>query len=156
MRGRDALGRIASSGLRAVVVEEPSCDRVGQVLRTDPPNGRSLAPGSVVTVVVGSAGRSPAVVPSLRGTSGKQAEAALRSQGLQIRVQTQQSGRAQPGTVLAQRPEPESRVARGCTVEVVVEAEPQKPPAEIDRAAPYRTPVPYRRGIPLRRETPVR
>jgi tetratricopeptide (TPR) repeat protein/CHASE2 domain-containing sensor protein len=153
---REALARIESSGLRAYVVEEPSCDRVGQVLGTDPPSGRALAPGSVVKVVVGSPGRSPAVVPSLRGKPAKQAEAALRSQGLQARVQTRQSGRARPGTVLDQRPEPQSRIAKGCVVELLVEADERRAPAPIDRAAPYRTETPFRRGISPRRESPER
>lgn len=126
MTGREALWRLETLGLRGVIVEDTRCDRIGEVLGSDPRADRLVAPGFTVRVVVGSTGRYPAGVPSLRGASLKQAQGMLNAAGLRGRVRMHRTGRARPGTVLAQRPEPPSRIARGCVVEITIEAQQEK------------------------------
>lgn len=132
MNVRQALARLQMSGLRGALVEVRSCDRVGQVLGTDPRDGRSVAQGSLVQVRVGSAGPSPAVVPSLRNMPLRQAQSLLRAQRLDARVRgTRRTGQAHPGTVLDQRPAPQTRLAGGCPVELIVEEQPPPEPATV-------------------------
>ena len=62
----------------------------GNVIRTDPPAGTTVATGQTITVYV-STGHQTSAVPTLVGTSSTQAEAALKAAGLQLGAVTTRS-----------------------------------------------------------------
>ncbi|MCP3964249.1 MAG: PASTA domain-containing protein [bacterium] len=98
------------------VGEEPSCAGEGTVVRQSPEKNRRVAPGTVVDLVLASAGADPRVVPRLTGLAGERAETALRKASLQLaQVQHQESERPE-GTVLAQLPVAGTRLPAGCPV----------------------------------------
>jgi len=108
--------------LKTTVVQEFTDKSVpGMVLRQSPLAGSKVMKGSHVQLVVAA---EPAIrVPDLSGRNVTSVEALLRAADLKmgITVQTPTSS-AQPGTVLAQEPAADTRVARGSTVRLTVAA----------------------------------
>jgi serine/threonine-protein kinase len=93
----------------------------GQVTRTNPPAGTSVAVGSSVTVYV-STGPAQVQVPDLSGDTQNQAQAALQSVGLQLGNVTFEpvSSHKQDGEVQSQDPTAGSQAAQGSSVDVVI------------------------------------
>ena len=88
----------------------------GRVQRQDPPPGRQVAPGSVVTVTLGVPPAQVLVaVPDVRGHSGGDAERAVVAAGLVLRATGPPAG-----TVQTQAPEAGTRVRRGSAVAVTL------------------------------------
>jgi hypothetical protein len=81
----------------------------GQIVKQDPPPGRSVARGTGVTLEYAA---SPlVVVPDVSGRSVAEAFATLKAAGLAYRTVGQDSHTASPGTVLRQSPAGGSRTA---------------------------------------------
>jgi serine/threonine-protein kinase len=108
-------------GLQVRQASEPSASiPAGEVTRTDPGAGTTVAVGSTVTVYV-STGSPQVTVPNLVGETQAQAASSLSSAGLQANfVTVPVSKRSQDGVVQSQDPAGGSTVSQGSTVTVVV------------------------------------
>ncbi|MGQ0625807.1 MAG: Stk1 family PASTA domain-containing Ser/Thr kinase [Sporichthyaceae bacterium] len=96
----------------------------GLVIKTEPAAGEQLRRDTVVDLVV-SRGSRPVEVPDVVGFSLDEATEILRELGLEPEVTEADDDLiddtdAEPGEVLAQRPDPGSQARRGNTVELVV------------------------------------
>lgn len=116
-----AIKRLNGLRLRPEATEAPS-ERIpaGLVIRTEPPAGKRLSPGTPVTVVV-SSGPPKVSVPHLKGKTIEQAEAELEKAGLfpgHVREQPREGVAA--GTVLLQDPAPGTPVREGTYVSLVI------------------------------------
>ena len=89
------------------------------IISSDPPAGESVKPGTKVAVVV-SKGPEPVTMPSLEGTDGDAAEAALTDLGLKVDRSTKTSESVAKGLVISTNPEGGAGTFRGETVELVV------------------------------------
>ena len=108
-------------GLQVKQLNEPSATiPAGEVTRTDPPAGATVAVGSTVTVYV-STGASQTTVPNVVGDTQAQAAQQLQQAGLQANfVTVPVSRRSQDGIVQSQDPTGGTTVNQGSTVTVVV------------------------------------
>jgi serine/threonine-protein kinase len=108
-------------GLQVRQASEPSASiPAGEVTRTDPGAGTTVAVGSTVTVYV-STGSPQVTVPNVVGETQAQAASSLSSAGLQANfVTVPVSKRSQDGVVQSQDPAGGSTVNQGSTVTVVV------------------------------------
>ena len=86
----------------------------GDVISTNPPNGKLVAKNTVVNLVV-SAGQARVAVPFVTGDSQSQAQAALASAHLNASQRSVVSTQA-AGTVVGQSPPGGTQVAQGATV----------------------------------------
>ncbi|MFG6444596.1 Stk1 family PASTA domain-containing Ser/Thr kinase [Microbacterium sp. P07] len=112
---------LSESGLTAVRVNEPS-DTVaqGNVVRTSPGVGETVAPSQDVTVYV-SQGEETATVPPLSGISEDAARAALADAGLNVGTITSRNDPAvAAGTVLEADQAAGAEVGVGSTVNLVI------------------------------------
>lgn len=92
----------------------------GEVIRTDPAAGLSVAPGQRVTVYV-STGQEMATVPTLLNLTRDEATAALTDAGLQLgSVRTRNHPTLAAGTVLETSADTGDELAMGTTVDIVV------------------------------------
>jgi serine/threonine-protein kinase len=100
---------------------DPSADiPAGEVTRTDPPAGASVAAGSSVTVFV-STGPPQVTVPDLTNDTQAAARAALQAAGLVGNFTTTPvTDKHQDGIVQSQSPSPNSTANKGSTVNVVL------------------------------------
>lgn len=118
----EAASLLADSGFDVVVEQESSPEvEAGVVIRTEPPGGTSLAPGSQVTVVE-STGSRLITVPDLTGSTLDSAEAALRELGLMLEIAGSRAAVDDPsldGRVARQAPGPGDQLVEGETVLVV-------------------------------------
>jgi beta-lactam-binding protein with PASTA domain len=105
------------------------------VIRTDPPIGGVVGPGTKILVYV-SKGRAPITVPSVVGRNADEARAALERLGLQVVIVERDSARPR-GEVLSQDPVDGAGVEKGTRVTLAV----SKGPPEAD--------VPDLRGRPV-------
>jgi beta-lactam-binding protein with PASTA domain len=96
----------------------------GDVLWQDPPPGTALPPNAAVQLVL-SEGPAPATVPDVIGFALPAAAQVVEAAGLKVgRADTVPGGTAEPGVVIATRPAPGNRRARGATVDLVVSGPP--------------------------------
>jgi beta-lactam-binding protein with PASTA domain len=125
-REDSAVREIEEHGLRAQVVREAACEKLGRVLRQDPRKDVRVPKGSAVTVVVASAGDRAVAVPQVEKMPRTRAESVLAKSGLRVgKVSTRRTSAAEPGTVVDQDPEARASLAGHCAVDLVVaEAEP--------------------------------
>ncbi|MCU0262639.1 MAG: Stk1 family PASTA domain-containing Ser/Thr kinase [Candidatus Nanopelagicales bacterium] len=89
------------------------------IISSDPPAGESVKPGTTVAVVV-SKGPEPVTMPTLVGTDGDAAEAALKDLGLEVDRSTKTSESVAKGLVISTNPAGGATTFRGETVELVV------------------------------------
>ena len=119
----EAAALLADSGFEVVVEQESSHQvEVGVVIRTEPPGGTPLAPGSPVTVVE-STGPRLITVPDLTGSTLEDAEATLRELGLMLEIAGSRASVADPsldGRVARQAPGPGDQLIEGETVLAVL------------------------------------
>ncbi|WP_341976651.1 Stk1 family PASTA domain-containing Ser/Thr kinase [Microbacterium sp. LWO13-1.2] len=117
-RAQEDLGKL---DLTAKLVLESSTDIVeGNVIRTDPEPGVTVAEGDSITVYV-STGVKTSVVPSLEGLSRAAAEAALTAAGLEIGSVIQRNDKSLAAdTVIEASEAADSEVAPGTAVNLVV------------------------------------
>ncbi|RAY13091.1 Stk1 family PASTA domain-containing Ser/Thr kinase [Actinomadura craniellae] len=88
-----------------------------QVIRTDPPAGRSHQPDKPVTLVLSNGVQ----LPDLTGQPRQSAEQQLRALGLAVKVEEQEQDGKPPGTVLSQNPPGGTGVNPGDTVTLTVQ-----------------------------------
>jgi len=114
-----AESTLQDAGFKVKVKEEysESVDK-GIVISQNPSKDLEVAKGSTVTIVV-SKGTERIKVPDVIGKSEADARATLENAGLKIQV-TYES-HANNGMVLEQSPSPDTMVARGSTVNVLVD-----------------------------------
>jgi len=110
--------------LKFVVTVKPAFDdsiSQGSAIRTDPPTGRKLPPGSAVTLLI-SNGTAPIQLPDLRGQTKDEAEKAVRELGLVPEFVEQDVDDDQfRGRVVAQEPGP-GNIGSGATVRMAIGA----------------------------------
>jgi serine/threonine-protein kinase len=116
-----ASSTLVSLGLKAQQQNEYSqAIPVGQVTRTNPPAGASVAVGTLVTVFV-SKGPAPVSVPDLHGLTQSQANQALVQAGLVGQFSTQPvTNPSMNGVVISQTPGANVNVSPNSTVNVVI------------------------------------
>ena len=95
----------------------------GTVLRSDPPAGQTLRPGTVVDLYV-SKGRKPLTVRDWTGRSFVQAEAAMERKGFEVTSTEEYSDTVEQGQVISQAPD-EGTLFRGDEVTFVVSLGPE-------------------------------
>jgi serine/threonine-protein kinase len=123
MSERDATAELTGLGLLVTVNDEFN-DEVpeGDVIRQDPEAGTEVFSGDTILLVV-SMGPAPVQVPDLNGMTPAEAEDALETVNLVLRVanSTQPvADEAQHGRVVEQIPEPGVTVEQGDTVTVTL------------------------------------
>jgi eukaryotic-like serine/threonine-protein kinase len=124
---------------------------VGRVISQDPAAREPRERGSGVRIVV-SYGRQQVEVPTLRGRSVTEAVAALTALGLEHETAEQHSD--QPaGTVIGQRPQAGTRVARGTTVTITVSSGPEtiQVPSVVGQSYEAASSALHARGFAVRR-----
>lgn len=119
----DATAWLEESGFEAVIERESSQEvEAGSVIRTEPPGGTSLEPGSRV-LVVESTGSPVITVPDLTGSTIEDAEATLSDLGLLLEVANSPRSVDDPsldGRVVRQAPSPGEELLEGETVLAVL------------------------------------
>lgn len=111
-----AVKRLRTNGLAAATVSVVSSKPSGTVLTQNPAAGASVSKGSTISIHVS---KGQATIPNVVGQPLSSARAALRGAGLVAAVFDVPS--AQPkGTVVAQHPAANTKVARGSKVRINV------------------------------------
>ena len=123
-RSVDEVSALLQESGMEVAVEQESSDEVevGFVIRTEPPGGALLEPGSRV-VVVESTGPRFITVPDLTGSTTEDAKVTLSGLGLLLEVATSTVPVSEPGLddrVARQAPEPGDQLLEGEIVLVVL------------------------------------
>ena len=95
----------------------------GVVLRSDPPAGKTLRPGTVVDLYV-SKGRQPLNVKDWTGKDAEQAQAAMEKKGFDVTTEEEYSDTVDEGDVISQDPV-DGTLFRGDEVELVVSLGPE-------------------------------
>jgi eukaryotic-like serine/threonine-protein kinase len=114
-----AIGELEDAGLKVTRDLEFSDEvRKGLAIRTVPSEGEEVTVGTRVRLLV-SQGPELATVPSVIGLSRASADSRLRSEGLGVAIQEQESDEPE-GEVIAQTPGGGSSVERGTTVTITV------------------------------------
>ena len=136
------------------ILEEESNQPAGYVLDQDPTEGTQVAAGTAIAITVSS---GLVEVPDVVGISESQALSDLARAGFETQVIDQEIADVPPGEVLAQSPQPGSRLERGALVTITVAVGPIIPTpaptvAPTDTAVPVPTdtaaPAPVDTGAP--------
>lgn len=116
-----AQNDLAKLDLTAKVVIEASSEITeGNVIRTDPEAGVSVAEGATVIVHV-SSGLETVVVPNIEGMALEDATNALKAAGLELGTFIERNDQAlAAGTVISASEEPDTEVAPGTVVNLVI------------------------------------
>jgi len=91
----------------------------GRVIRTDPPQGARIPPGSTVTIFV-SSGPQQVAVPNVVNSSQEQATATLQAAGFVVNAVAAPSSENREGDVVAQSPGANTAAPHGSTVTISV------------------------------------
>jgi serine/threonine-protein kinase len=115
-----AISQLAALGLSPKAVPQPS-DRVeaGKVISTDPPAGQSASKGAPINVVV-SSGATPTEVPDVGGMLEADARDKLQGNFIVQKKTIIVADPAAVGTVVAQSPDPGTKIPRGSTVTLTI------------------------------------
>jgi len=95
----------------------------GNVISQDPEGTTKADEGSTVTITV-SNGPPQVVVPNLQGKTPDEASSALEAVGLVLGTTTTKSSTKPDGTVFAQDPPPDEKVAKGSPVNITISGGP--------------------------------
>ncbi|MDU0366903.1 Stk1 family PASTA domain-containing Ser/Thr kinase [Microbacterium sp. KSW4-17] len=116
-----AVETLEAQELTASRVNEPDADiAAGNVTRTTPDAGTTVASGQQVTVYV-STGPDTASVPSLEGLSESEARTALQNAGLSVgSIRRTTDPALSAGTVMSASAEADTQLAKGTAVNLVV------------------------------------
>ena len=96
-----------------------------EVVEVHPEEGRLVRHGRKVLVFVSRGPPEPSRVPGVVGLTEQEAQAALRTSGLQMVVVERKSDRAEAGRVIFQKEQPDQPLAQGAPVSVVVSTGPE-------------------------------
>ena len=123
---KQARARLVDAGFKVRERREPS-DAVqeGRVIESTPVAGTQVEVGSTVTLLV-SSGPEQVEVPNVVDRSLDEARATLSRAGLEVDVVRQETGDAEPETVLSQDPEGGAEVDKGATITLTVAKEVEK------------------------------
>jgi eukaryotic-like serine/threonine-protein kinase len=114
-----AIGELEDAGLKVTRDLEFSDEvRKGLAIRTVPAEGEEVTVGTRLRLLV-SQGPELATVPGVLGLSRASADSRLRSEGLGVAIQEEESDEP-AGEVIAQDPAGGSRVTQGATVTITV------------------------------------
>lgn len=127
------------------IIEEESNQPAGYVLDQDPTEGTQVAAGAAVSITVSS---GLVEVPDVVGISESQALSDLARAGFETQVIDQEIEGVLDGEVLAQSPQPGTKLERGALVTITVAVAPLIP-------TPEPTPVPTDTVIPVPTDTAV-
>ena len=124
----EAMSQLEGLGLRAEVDEVQAKAQTsrpittGIVLSQEPRAGAAVKPGSTIRLVVqaGAESSSRIVLPDFIGRNINDARLELTKLGLRIEIREDAETKAQPGTVLDQKPASGTAVKGGSTVVLVV------------------------------------
>jgi beta-lactam-binding protein with PASTA domain len=105
----------------------------GEVIRTDPKAGKTVAKGTEVALVVADGN---AKLPNVRGMKAEEARRALVGLGFTVETKNEESTESEPGTVIRQSPSAGTYPA-GTTVTLVIA---QKPKPTVTTEPPTPTP----------------
>ena len=120
----EATSNLQNDGFKVKVQRHPSQKvQQGLVISQDPTGQSQADKNSTVTIVV-STGPPQVAVPDLHGKTPDEASTALQAVGLTLGTQTEQSSTAPKGTIFAQDPPPDTKVAKGTPVNVTVSSGP--------------------------------
>ncbi len=111
--------KLANAGFAVDVQRQSNGAPEGTVLEQDPQGGTRAGDGSTVTIFV-SLGPAPTAVPDVIGKTQALAVKKLKKAGFKPEVQKRASGNVAPGRVIDTDPAPDTQVAAGETVTVVV------------------------------------
>ena len=118
----------------------PSDKPSGTVIKVDPKEGETVEVGSAVAVRYASGSNR---VPNLVGKTESEARRLIEDAGFVVgQSSTQETGDAEPGTVVSQSPAPKQTLRLGSTVSYVVATAPPEPtesPTPSDTAVPTPT-----------------
>jgi serine/threonine protein kinase/beta-lactam-binding protein with PASTA domain len=125
---KDAIEEIRAAGLELgeVQFESPKDTSIepGEVTRTDPEGGTTVAKDSRVVVYVAS---DEITLKDYSGDPIAQARRELTNLDLVVRTEFQEDADVRPGLVMNQNPEPGTKVRRGDTVTLTVSKAPEEP-----------------------------
>ncbi len=145
MEEQEAVDTIRTRGLQPQVERRVSPeDRPGTVFHQEPPAETGVHAGAGVTILVALPPERPeepppggqpeptppkvVTVPKLAGKTLGKAEEALTKAGLTVgAVEKRETGKAKPGTVIAQTPKAGAKLTRGKKVRLVVAVKPPEP-----------------------------
>ncbi len=117
-----AEAQLKLDGLQPSVVSQSTTDasQVGNVISQSPTATASVAPGTVVTITVGTASNT-AQVPNVVGDTSAAANGTLQNAGFNASQTTQDVDKPnQDGIVIKQSPAPGTPAAKGSTVAITV------------------------------------
>ena len=122
----DAIAILGSAGFKVREESELSDVAPGLVIRTEPSAGEQVSQDTVVTIVVSGGPDEVSIPPIIIGVPVEQARNLLESDQYRLVVtETNQVDESIPaGVVIAANPPPNTLVARGSTVELVVSSGP--------------------------------
>jgi beta-lactam-binding protein with PASTA domain len=126
MRRSEARKALEEAGFK-IEEETRSSSAVGEnrAISTDPPAGSQLEGGQTVTLVI-STGPPLVTVPSVVGSSRREATSTLEDARFEVEVVERDDETRDPGTVLAQDPAGDSRAPRGSTITLIVARRPPR------------------------------
>jgi serine/threonine-protein kinase len=120
----DAKGTLEQLGFEVTVTREPNDEfDAGIVFAQDPANGTKVERGTPIKLKV-SEGAEAVEVPGVLGLTQEQADAALRAEGFDVRVEPSPDEDAEEGTVTDQDPDPHADAPKGSTVTIFVASGP--------------------------------
>jgi serine/threonine-protein kinase len=120
----DAEATLKGLGFAVTQTQETNDEfEPGHVFAQDPVNGTKAKKGSTVKLRV-SGGAEQVPVPGVIGQNVDEATATLQANGFTVRVVTTTDGTADPDTVTAQEPKPQTGAAKGSEVVITVKGEP--------------------------------
>lgn len=124
---RGLMGRIAARRYDAKAPAET-------VMEATPLAGKTVRQGRVVEMIV-SDGPPTVPMPDVRDMDLQRATQAITDADLRLaRIRRFYDDKAPAGSVMAQKPEPEKRIARRGAVELTVSAGPKPPPEPVEEA----------------------
>jgi beta-lactam-binding protein with PASTA domain len=116
LRTSAAVARLKAAGLSSQVTTVPAKAAAGVIVRESPAAGTKVAKSSTVSL---QASKGQTTVPDVVGQAAADAKAALRTAGL-VPVEFKVPGAQPKGTVTAQKPLANKKVARGSKVRINV------------------------------------
>ena len=123
MLAEDAVAELEGDGLKVAQQNEivTNADQVGKVIAQDPPADRVVDEGAQVTITVGIEPEK-VKVPLLVGRDLDVAEDLLAAAGLNPKIEEKTDPKIPEDQVISQNPAPETEVAKGSEVTLVVSA----------------------------------
>jgi serine/threonine-protein kinase len=115
-----ATDLVVAAGLQVGRTESTQAPTpAGVVINSRPPAGATLLPGGEITLVV-SVGAPTIRVPDLRGLTRDGADSVLTEASLTLGTAMRRASDEEPGTIIAQTPDPGTLSAPGTTVNVTL------------------------------------